>query len=70
MKPWEGATLSGLYDAVSTRMPQNNPGSLKRREYVDVLAYLLSLNGMPAGDQELSTRAADLKAIHIKWRTK
>ena len=70
MKPWDGGSLSDLYDAISTRMPPGNPGSLKRREYVDVLAYILSLNTMPAGDQELPSRAADLKAIRIKWRTK
>jgi len=70
MKPWDGGSLEGLYDAVSRLMPQNNPGSLKRREYVDILAYILSLNGMPAGEEEMPTRAADLKAIRIKWRAK
>jgi mono/diheme cytochrome c family protein len=70
MKPWDGATLSDLYDVVATKMPQNNPASLKRREYVDVLAYILSLNAMPAGEQEMPSKAADLKAIRIKWRSK
>jgi mono/diheme cytochrome c family protein len=70
MKPWDGGALSDLYDAISTRMPPGNPGSLKRREYLDVLAYILSLNRMPAGDQELPSRATDLKTIRIKWRTK
>jgi mono/diheme cytochrome c family protein len=70
MKPWDGATLDGLYDVVATKMPQNNPGSLKRREYVDVLAYILSLNGMPAGEEDMPTKASGLKGIVIKWRTK
>ena len=70
MKPWEGGSLHDFYESIATTMPQGNPGSLKRREYVDVLAYILSLNSMPAGDQELPSRAADLKAIRIKWRTK
>ena len=70
MKPWDGGSLEGLYDAVSRLMPQNNPGSLKRREYVDILAYILSLNGMPAGEEEMPTKAADLRAIRIKWRSK
>ena len=34
-------------------MPENNPGSLTDQEYVDVIAYMLSFNGMPAGDDEL-----------------
>ena len=70
IKPWEDGTLSDMYDVVANLMPKDNPASLKRKEYVDVLAYILSLNGMPAGDTELPTKAADLKAIRIKWRTK
>jgi len=70
MKPWDGGSLHDFYESIATTMPKGNPGSLKRREYVDMVAYILSLNRMPAGDRELSTRAADLKAIRIKWRTK
>jgi S-disulfanyl-L-cysteine oxidoreductase SoxD len=70
IKPWEDGTLEGMYDVVANLMPKDNPASLKRKEYVDVLAYILSLNGMPAGETELPTKAADLKAIRIKWRTK
>jgi len=70
MKSWEGGSLSDLYAAISTLMPQANPGSLKRREYLDILAYILSLNGMPPGAEELPAGAADLKPIRIKWRTK
>ena len=70
MKSWDGGALTDLYAAISTLMPQGNPGSLKRREYLDILAYILSLNGMPAGAEELPAGAADLKPIRIKWRTK
>ena len=70
MKSWDGGSLSDLYAAISTLMPQGNPGSLKRREYLDILAYILSLNGMPPGGEELPAGAADLKPIRIKWRTK
>lgn len=70
MKAWEGGSLHDFYELIATTMPKGNPGSLKRREYADVVAYILSLNSMPIGDQELPSRAADLKAIRIKWRTK
>jgi mono/diheme cytochrome c family protein len=70
MKSWDGGSLSDLYAAISTLMPQGNPGSLKRREYLDILAYILSLNDMPAGSEELPAGAADLKPFRIKWRTK
>jgi S-disulfanyl-L-cysteine oxidoreductase SoxD len=70
MKSWNGGLLSDLYDALSVKMPPGNPGSLKRREYADILAYIVSLNGMPAGEQELPSAAAELKAIRIKWGNK
>lgn len=70
MKPWDGASLSELYDVIARLMPQDNPGSLKRREYVDILAYILSLNGMPAGAEELPAKPAALKEILIKRRNK
>lgn len=70
MKAWDGGSMSDLYDAVSVMMPKSNPGSLKRREYLDILAYILSLNGMPPGEGELPFRPEDLKAIRIKWGSK
>jgi mono/diheme cytochrome c family protein len=70
MKSWDGAPLANLLDALSTTMPQNNPGSLKRREYLDLLAYILSLNDMPTGSEELPIPADDLRKIVVKWRSK
>ena len=70
LKSWEGGSLHDFYEWIATTMPKGNPGSLKRRQYADVVAYILNLNGMPAGEQELPSGAADLKAIRIKWRTK
>jgi mono/diheme cytochrome c family protein len=70
IKPWNGAPLVNLYDVMATTMPQNNPGSLKRREYLDLLAYVLSLNDMPAGNEELPTAPEELQKIVIKWRNK
>ena len=70
LKAWDGAPLSNLYEVVATTMPQNNPGSLKRREYLDLLAYILSLNDMPTGSEDLPATPEALKKILIKWRNK
>ena len=70
MKPWDGAPLANLYDVIATTMPQSNPGSLKRREYLDLLAYILSLNDMPAGSEELPVPREALKKLLVKWRKK
>ena len=46
-------------------MPREEPGSLKDETYIDILAYLLQQNGMPAGKTELKADSAQLKAITI-----
>jgi S-disulfanyl-L-cysteine oxidoreductase SoxD len=46
-------------------MPKNEPGSLAPEEYADVLAYLLQLNGMPAGERDLPADSTALKRIRI-----
>ena len=44
-------------------MPANNPGFLTDQEIVDIIAYMLSVGGAPAGAQEL---APDLQSLaHI-----
>ena len=49
---WYGAKLTELVDKVET-MPADAPGSLKNEEYADVVAYMLQLNGFPAGQEAL-----------------
>src|SRR5437879_1479263 len=51
---WREDKLSGIFNFISTRMPRDNPGSAKQSEYLDIVAYILSLNSLPAGTQELT----------------
>ena len=60
---WTGKPIHELYDTISTTMPEDNPGSLKPQQYIDVIAYFLKLNGYPVGTTELPATAAELKAI-------
>ena len=53
IREWEGRSLAALFEYTRATMPENNPGSLTDDEYVDVIAYMLSVSGMPAGDDEL-----------------
>ena len=48
-----GKPLWEMFDVISDSMPEDNPGSLKKEEYADVIAYLLKLNNFPAGDADL-----------------
>jgi hypothetical protein len=52
---WKNRPVAELFEAVSTQMPADNVGSLTTREYLDVLAYIFSITGSPAGQEELST---------------
>jgi len=50
---WNDLTLDDLFDRIKTTMPGDAPGSLSREQCADVLAYLLSKDGFPAGQAEL-----------------
>ena len=65
---WDGHLLSELYEYIQTSMPKSDPGSLGRREYIVVLAYLLKMNGMPAGKEELPADSLALKKIRIELK--
>lgn len=61
---WSGQTAHDLIEHIRATMPQDNPGSLKRKEYVDVVAYLFRMNGLPTGDAEMDVNS--VKQIRIE----
>jgi len=63
---WNGVTLGDMADRVKVSMPANMPGVMNRQQVADVLAYIFSRNGMPAGEQELPRQVAYLRAIAFK----
>jgi mono/diheme cytochrome c family protein len=50
---WGGSTLGSLYRFVSSNMPMDAPGSLSDEEYAAVIAFVLSQNGFPHGEEPL-----------------
>ena len=69
-KSWEGQSLGTLFLVMSSSMPQGNPGSLPDKEYIDILAYMMSQNRYATGEKELSTDIGKLNSITIKSRKK
>lgn len=63
---WSGQTAHALFTTIRTTMPQETPGSLRRQEYADVLAYLLQLNKLPVGKVELAPTDDALKRVTIE----
>ncbi|MDX1578528.1 MAG: cytochrome c [Gemmatimonadota bacterium] len=65
LRSWEGATIAALLDELKATMPEDNPGGLRDQEYLDVIGYILSINGLPTGEAEIG--AADAERITIEW---
>jgi cytochrome c len=61
----EGRDLNNVYTFIKGNMPADNPSTLASEAYLDILAYVLQQNGFPAGVEELTPNADQLKSIQI-----
>ena len=68
LKRWEGQSLSILFTVMSTSMPESNPGFMTEKEYVDILAYILSLSRYAPGETELDYKDGALDEITVAAR--
>jgi mono/diheme cytochrome c family protein len=62
---WRAEPVGSLFEHISTTMPQDSPGSLTYEQYASIVAYMLQLNGRPAGDIELPADPALL--ARMRW---
>jgi mono/diheme cytochrome c family protein len=67
VRSWSGHSLDELLDVISTTMPQGNAGSLSPDAYADIVAYILKVNGLPAGESKLEDRPELLKSTRIQF---
>jgi len=65
LERWDRKTVWVLFDVTRRTMPDDGPAVLSRTQTVDVVAYLLSANGFPAGSADLTADDAALKDISI-----
>ena len=68
LKRWEGQPINVLFTVMSTSMPESNPGFLSEKEYVDILAYILSLSRYAPGDTELDYKDGALNDLTVVAR--
>ena len=66
LRVWEGRSLATLFEYTRATMPEDNPSSLTEQEYVGVIAYMLTVGGMPAGDAELQPDLQSLARVVIR----
>ena len=57
MDNWREDRVKPLFTYIQTRMPQRAAGSLSEQTYLDIVAYILSTNMLPAGSKELTADA-------------
>ena len=62
---WVGRTAYDLVSLLRRTMPNDDPGGLPTRQYVDIVAYLFRLNGYPPGARSLSSDDAALRRVRI-----
>jgi hypothetical protein len=62
---WLSRTAFDLFETIRTLMPEDNPGILPAQDYVDIVAYILSLNGFPPGAEELAPDEQALRKVLI-----
>ena len=70
LKRWEGQPIGILYTVMMTSMPESNPGFLSEKEYIDILAYILSLSRYAPGDTELDYRDGALNELNVEARVR
>jgi mono/diheme cytochrome c family protein len=63
---WEGKSAGALVEYTRKEMPSDGPGKLTRKQCTDMTAYLLSVNGFPAGQSELLPDLDALNGILIQ----
>ena len=54
---WGRRTVYALFRTIRSTMPDDNPGGLEESVYLDVVSYILSINGHEAGGAELTAES-------------
>ena len=62
---WRRQTAWDLYQDVAETMPEDKPGKLSPGTYVDIVAYMLSLNGYQIGSEDLPATEEAMSAIAL-----
>lgn len=64
---WSGKSVEALFTYVHTRMPPSKPGSLSPATVAQLVAYIVQVNGIPAGHTSLPVDPKRLAALTIPY---
>jgi cytochrome c len=59
-------SVDDLFYIIRTLMPYEQPATLSKQEYINIIAYILMVNGYPTGTHPLPSDPGVLKRIIIK----
>ena len=62
---WDGKTVANRFEQIRSTMPLGNARGLDDQTYIDIVAYILQFNGIPAGNQKLEPNVRSLEQIVI-----
>jgi mono/diheme cytochrome c family protein len=62
---WARRSVGDLYEFIHTSMPDSAPGILTEQQAVDLVSYILQLNGIAPGSAQLPPDATRLDAISL-----
>jgi len=65
MSGWNDLSVGDLFERLRITMPADKPGSVSTQDNADIVGFLFSKNGFPAGAAELPPQAEVLKGIKI-----
>lgn len=65
LSAWNARSAGDLFAVISRTMPENAPGTLKPEDVASVVAYILKVNNLPDGRQDLPAEQGALSAIAI-----
>lgn len=63
---WQGKTVGERFEKIRTTMPKAPLPKLTDQLYVDIIAYILSFNGVAAGSEAMPADAPKLDVITIE----
>ncbi len=62
---WDEGNIADLFEKIQYTMPANRPGRMSETQSAEILAYILKVNGFPAGSSALPASADDLRGVRF-----
>jgi mono/diheme cytochrome c family protein len=62
---WDQQTARSLYSRIISTMPPDSPGSLEEKDVIDLVAFVVSQNGVPLGGKKIES-ANELNGIKLQ----